>query len=75
MQLKKLRRSTWIVIALLIYITATAVYVLPHNLMETSMEKLCTLLFSYIIAFLLWIVLRKKENRHREAEKENSINN
>jgi uncharacterized membrane protein YfhO len=75
MQLKKLRRSTWIVMALLVYITVTAIYILPHNLMETSREKFCTLLFSYIIAFLLWVVLRKKENRHRKAESENSINN
>lgn len=75
MKLKKYRRSTWIVLALLVYITATAIYVLPHNLMETSVEKLLTLLFSYVIAFLLWVVLRKKENKHREAENENSINN
>jgi cytosine/uracil/thiamine/allantoin permease len=75
MKLKKYRRSTWIVLALLVYITATAIYVLPHNLMETSMEKLCTLFFSYVIAFLLWIVLRKKENKHHQASNEKSINN
>lgn len=70
MKIKKYRRSTWIVTALLIYITATAVYILPHNLMETSLEKLCTLLASYVIAFLLWAVLRKKESRHHTAPHE-----
>ncbi len=67
MKMKKYRRSTWIVAALLIYITATAIYILPHNLIETSVEKICTLFFSYIIAFILWIVLRKKENKHKQA--------
>lgn len=67
MKIKKCRRSTWIVAALLIYITATAIYILPHNLIETSVEKICTLLFSYIIAFILWMVLRKKENKHKRA--------
>lgn len=67
MKIKKWRRSTWIVAALLIYITVTAIYILPHNLIETSVEKICTLLFSYIIAFILWIVLRKKENKHKRA--------
>ncbi|NLI35876.1 MAG: hypothetical protein GX416_05115 [Bacteroidales bacterium] len=63
--MKKCRRSTWIVAALLIYITVTAIYILPHNLIETSVEKICTLFFSYIIAFILWVVLRKKENKHK----------
>jgi len=65
MKIKKCRRSTWIVAALLIYITVTAIYILPHNLIETSVEKICTLFFSYIIAFILWVVLRKKENKHK----------
>lgn len=65
MKMKKCRRSTWIVAALLIYITVTAIYILPHNLIETSVEKICTLFFSYIIAFILWVVLRKKENKHK----------
>jgi hypothetical protein len=71
----KWRRSTWLTLALLIYVTATAIYVLPHNLMETSKEKLFTLIASYIIVILLWIILRHKENAIRNKKKENSINN
>lgn len=67
----KLRRSTWIMIALLVYVSATAVYVLPHNLLETSKEKLFTLIASYIIVIILGIVLRKKENRHLQQTKNN----
>ncbi len=67
MKIKRCRRSTWIVVALIIYITVTAIYILPHNLIETSLEKIGTLFFSYVIAFILWIVLRKKENKHKRV--------
>jgi uncharacterized membrane protein YdjX (TVP38/TMEM64 family) len=70
----KWRRSTWILLSMLFYVTATAIYLLPHNLVETSKEKLITVFVSYIIVVLLWFVLRKKENSQRERNKENSIN-
>ena len=68
----KWRRSTWIMLALLIYVTATAIYLLPHNLLETSKEKLFTLIASYIIVILLWLVLRRKENIARQKKLENN---
>lgn len=64
----KYRRSTWIFIAMLVYVTGTAIYVLPHNLIETSFEKTITLFVSYVISFLLWLLLRRKENIHRKNE-------
>jgi hypothetical protein len=68
----KYRRSTWITVALLIYVTATAIYLLPHNLMETSKEKIYTLIVSYVIVVVLCLVLRKKENVHKQKENNNT---
>jgi uncharacterized membrane protein len=70
----KYRRSTWITVALLIYVTATAIYLLPHNLMETSKERIYTLIASYVIVVLLCLILRKKENAHKQKENDNNTN-
>jgi Na+/H+ antiporter NhaC len=67
----KIRKSTWLPLALLIYVSVMAVYMLPRNSEMGDMEKYITLFVSYIIVIVLWFVLRKKEKlqqKHREKE-------
>ncbi len=70
MSRKKLRKSTWLALALFIYISAMAVYFLPRNTEITETEKYITLGASYVIVIVLWIVLRKKENFKEQREKD-----
>ena len=76
--MKKLKKSTWITVALLIYITATAIYLVPRNNEISSTEKALTIIASYIIVFTLWIVLRKKEKiqqkRRDEEDQQKHLN-
>lgn len=68
---KKWKKSTWIILALFIYVTAMAVYFLPRNTEISDTEKYLTLAASYVIVLILWFVLRKKEKaqeRRREEE-------
>lgn len=74
--MKKIKKSTWLVAALLIYVSATGAYLLPRNTEMGDMEKYLTLGVSYVIVVLLWFVLRKKEKmqqRRREQEKSNQL--
>ncbi|KAA6346757.1 hypothetical protein EZS27_005758 [termite gut metagenome] len=67
----KIRKSTWLPLALLIYVSVMAVYMLPRNNEMGDMEKYITLFVSYIIVIVLWFVLRKKEKlqqKYREKE-------
>ena len=69
--MKKLKKSTWVTLALLIYVSVTAAYLLPRNTEVSDTEKYITLAISYVIVFILWLVLRQKENlqqRRREEE-------
>lgn len=59
--MKKLKKSSALSLALLIYITATAVYFLPRNTEISVTEKYLTVVASYVIVLLLWLVLRQKE--------------
>ncbi|HIZ90879.1 MAG TPA: hypothetical protein H9807_01955 [Candidatus Bacteroides merdavium] len=59
--MKKLKKSSALSLALLIYITATAAYFLPRNTEISVTEKYLTVVASYVIVLLLWLVLRKKE--------------
>ena len=59
--MKKLKKSTWVTLALLIYVSVTAAYLLPRNTEVSDTEKYIT----------LWLVLRQKEKlqqRRREEE-------
>lgn len=58
--------------ALLIYVSAMAVYFLPRNTEIGDTEKYVTLGVAYVIVALLWFVLRKKEifQEKRREEKE-----
>ena len=60
---KKLKKSTWMPLALLVYTTAMAVYFLPKNTEVSDTEKWVTFGASYLIVALLWYVLRLKEKR------------
>lgn len=73
--MKKLKKSTWVTLALLIYVSATAFYLLPRNTEISTTEKYVTLGVSYLIVLALWLVLRKKEQmQQRRRESEHSDN-
>ena len=61
--MKRFKKSTSITIALLIYVSATAAYFLPRNTVISDTEK-------YVIVFILWLVLRKKEDLQRKRKEE-----
>lgn len=72
--MKKIRKSTGLTIALLIYVSATAAYFLPRNTEIAQAEKYITVVASYVIVLLLWLVLRKKEQlqqKRRDEERRN----
>ena len=52
--MKKLKKSTWVTLALLIYVSVTAAYLLPRNTEVSDTEKYVTLAVSYVIVFALW---------------------
>ncbi|NMA73179.1 MAG: hypothetical protein GX963_03265 [Bacteroidales bacterium] len=75
--MRKKRKSTWVFIALFIYVTFMMFYLIPKNHEASDLEKYITIAVSYAIIFLLWWVLRRKENlRHRREEdlKQSEIN-
>ncbi|EJX04686.1 hypothetical protein, membrane [gut metagenome] len=63
---KKIKKSTGLTVALLIYVSATAAYFLPRNTEISTSEKYITVAASYIIVLVLWLVLRKKEAMQRK---------
>ena len=73
---KKIRKSTWLTLALFIYVSIMAVYFLPRNTEISDTEKYITLGASYVIVAALWFVLRRKEKfqeRRREEEHYNKL--
>lgn len=68
--MKKIRKSTGLTLALLIYVSATAAYFLPRNSEISSAEKYITVVASYVIVLLLWLVLRKKEKLQQRCRDE-----
>ncbi|WP_455674031.1 hypothetical protein [Phocaeicola sp.] len=72
--MRKYKKSTWLPVALLIYVTVMAAYFLPRNTEISDTEKYITIGVSYLIIILLWIVLRKQEKR-REQEKQRDLEN
>lgn len=73
--MKKIKKSTGLTLALLIYVSATAAYFLPRNTEISDTEKYVTVAASYLIVFVLWLVLRKKEALQRKRFEEDNINN
>lgn len=68
--MKKWSKSKWLPLVLLVYVTATAVYLLPRNTEISTGEKYWTIGFAYLIVFALWLVLRKKEQLRRRYEQD-----
>lgn len=66
---KNWRKSTVICLAFLVYITLTAAYLLPRNTELSNIEKWGTVLGSYGVVVLLWLVLRRKEAMRKHSEK------
>ena len=69
--MKKLKKSTGLTVALLIYVSATAAYFLPRNTEISNTEKYVTVIASYVIVLALW--LRKKEELQRKRREEDKI--
>ena len=69
----KLKKSTGLTVALLIYVSATAAYFLPRNTEISNTEKYVTVIASYVIVLALWLVLRKKEELQRKRREEDKI--
>ena len=68
--MRKFKKSTWMPLALLVYTTGMALYFLPKNSEISDTEKWVTFGASYLIIGLLWIVLRTKEKRMEQRNKE-----
>ena len=68
--MKKIKKSTGLTLALLIYVSATAAYFLPRNTEISDTEKYVTVAASYLIVFVLW--LRKKEALQRKRFEEDN---
>ena len=68
--MRKFKKSTWMPLALLVYTTAMAIYFLPKNSEISDTEKWVTLGASYVIVGLLWYVLRLKEKRMEQRNKD-----
>lgn len=68
--MKKLRKSNLLCLVFFIYVTVMAVYLLPRNTEISNTEKYVTVIVSYVIVGLLWLVLRKKEKLAKERRKE-----
>ena len=71
--MKKLKKSTGLTVALLIYVSATAAYFLPRHTEISNTEKYITVIASYVIVLALWLVLRKKEELQRKRREEDKI--
>jgi ABC-type nickel/cobalt efflux system permease component RcnA len=63
---RKIRKSTWLSLALFAYMTIMALYFLPKNTELDTTRKWLTLGAGYLIVFVLWLVMRKKENMRRK---------
>ena len=68
--MKKFKKSTGLTVAFLIYVSATAAYFLPRNTEISDTEKYVTVIASYVIVLVLWLVLRKKEELQRKRREE-----
>ena len=68
--MKKFNKSTGLTVALLIYVSATAAYFLPRNTEISNTEKYITVIASYVIVLVLWLVLRKNEELQRKRREE-----
>ena len=68
--MRKVKRSVWLPLVLLVYTTGMAIYFLPHNTQISDTEKWGTIGLSYVIIALLWFVLRKREKAVAQREED-----
>lgn len=68
---RKIRKSTWLSLALFAYMTIMALYFLPKNTELDTTRKWLTLGAGYLIVLVLWLVMRKKENMRRKHWEDN----
>jgi amino acid permease len=68
--MKKVKKSTVITLALLVYITVMAIYFLPRNTEATTTYKWIAALSGYLIVIVLWLVLRRKERLQQRRKEE-----
>lgn len=66
--MKKMNKTVWLPLALFVYISATAAYLLPRNTEVSVTEKFLTVGFAYLIVLALWLVLRQKDKMRRRRE-------
>ena len=71
--MKKIKKSTGVAIAFLIYVSVTAAYLLPRNTEVGQTEKILTVVGSYVIVLLLWLVLRRRNKCVNAAKKTNNL--
>lgn len=71
--MKKIKRSTGVALAFLIYVSVTAAYLLPRNTEVSQTEKYLTVAGSYVIVLLLWLVLRKRNRCVNAVKKTNNL--
>ncbi|MEG1684368.1 MAG: hypothetical protein RR319_00265 [Bacteroides sp.] len=65
---KKIKKSTWLTLALFLYVTVMAIYLIPRNHEIDTTEKIITVSASYVVVLMLWVVLRKKEKIAEEIK-------
>ncbi|BEG99524.1 hypothetical protein [Bacteroides sedimenti] len=68
--MKKHKKSTWLCLALFVYVTVTAIYLVPRNTSISDLEKILTVGISYVVVFLLWLILRRKEKLAEQRRRE-----
>ena len=71
--MRKIKRSTGVALAFLIYVSVTAAYLLPRNTEVSQTEKILTVAGSYVIVFFLWLVLRKRNKCVNAVKKTNNL--
>ena len=69
--MKKIKKSTGLTLALLITFLLLPL-ILPRNTEISDTEKYVTVAASYLIVFVLWLVLRKKEALQRKRFEEDN---
>lgn len=71
--MKKIKKSTGVSLALLLYVTVMSIYLAPQNTAMSVTEKVITISVAYIVVFVLWRVLCWKE-RLRDRREQDFIN-
>lgn len=63
--MKRLKKSTGITLALLVYVSLTAAYFLPRNSEITTCDKWFAAGAAYLVVLLVWQLMRYKERKNK----------